>query len=341
MGWQMGYKQKVLTVSVAAYNVEAYLAEALDSCITRGLEGLEVIVVNDGSKDGSLQIAREYEKKHPDLFRVVDKENGGYGSTVNTSLALARGKYFRYLDGDDWFDGDGLDGLLNRLAFADVDAVYSPVVRVFTETGTENREDCFAFLGSEDMVLPIEELPSGAAPLACAMTYRTGLLREIAFSMSERLFYSDTEFAVEPLIAAENILITHGALYRYRIGREGQSISLEGRTRHYPDALRVVKGIVSKMVSVWHQHPTAGTTSLLLDTVLSGYTGVLLAKPSKEAKAALIDFDMWMRDYPDFYVAAGSESGAISLLRKTKYRAYFPLSLRARSKEKKRQAQCR
>ena len=337
----MNNMQKILTVSVAAYNVEACLAEALDSCMAKDLEGLEVIVVNDGSGDGSLQIAREYERRHPGLFRVVDKENGGYGSTINASLALARGKYFRYLDGDDWFDKDGLEGLLNRLASTDVDAIYSPVVRVFTETGTEVQEDRFAFLGTEDVVIPIERLPSEVSPLACSMTYRTDLLREIGFLMSERLFYSDTEFAVEPLVAAKDILITHDALYRYRIGREGQSISLDGRTRHYPDALRVVRGILDKMASAWHQHPTVGATSLLLETVLSGYTGVLLAKPSKEAKAALVEFDAWLRDYPDFYAASAAESGAISLLRKTNFLAYMPLSLRARSKEKKRQSQCR
>lgn len=332
---------KVLTVSVAAYNVEAYLAEALESCTTEGLEGLEVIVVNDGSRDGSLQIARAYEKKHPNLFRVVDKENGGYGSTINASLALARGKYFRYLDGDDWFDVEGLESLLNRLARTDVDAIYSPVVRVFTETGTEVQEDRFAFLGTEDVAIPIERLPFEAPPLACSMTYRTDLLREIGFLMSERLFYSDTEFAVEPLVAARNLLVTHDVLYRYRIGREGQSISLEGRTKHYPDALQVVKGIVDNMSSVWCQHPTAGATSLLLNTVKSGYTAVLLAKPSKKAKTALIEFDTWLCDYPDFYAASAAESGAISLLRRTNFLAYMPLSLRARSKEKKRQAQCR
>ena len=96
---------KTLTVSIASYNVEKFLRETLDSlCSPDIIEDIEVIIVNDGSKDSTVSIAREYVKKYPESFILIDKENGGYGSTINSSLSIANGKYFRILDGDDWVD---------------------------------------------------------------------------------------------------------------------------------------------------------------------------------------------------------------------------------------------
>ena len=97
--------KKILSVSIASYNVEKILSQTLDSCLVPEImDKLEVIVVNDGSKDGTAAVAEEYVKKAPETFVLINKENGGYGSTVNAGIQAATGKYFRLLDGDDWFD---------------------------------------------------------------------------------------------------------------------------------------------------------------------------------------------------------------------------------------------
>ena len=94
---------KILTVSVAAYNVEKFIRNTLDSCIAEEImTDLEVLVVDDGATDATAEIVREYEDKYPQTFRLIHKENGGYGTTVNRSMQEASGKYFRLLDGDDW-----------------------------------------------------------------------------------------------------------------------------------------------------------------------------------------------------------------------------------------------
>ncbi len=101
--------KKILSVSIASYNVEKFLDQTLESCLVPEImDRLEVIIVNDGSKDGTADVAKKYTEKWPDTFILVDKENGGYGSTVNVGIKTATGKYFRLLDGDDWFDKDGL-----------------------------------------------------------------------------------------------------------------------------------------------------------------------------------------------------------------------------------------
>ncbi len=106
--------EKLLTISIAAYNVEGYIRNTLDSLIVPEiLDKLEVFIVDDGGNDNTLQIAREYESKYPETFHAVHKENGGYGSTVNYSIAHATGKYFKLLDGDDWYLSRNLKRLIS------------------------------------------------------------------------------------------------------------------------------------------------------------------------------------------------------------------------------------
>ena len=86
--------EKTLTIIVPSYNSEAFLKKCLESFLVaediRG--GLEVIIVNDGSMDGTQEVAEGYCNKYPDTFRVIRKENGGHGSAINTGAAAAAGK---------------------------------------------------------------------------------------------------------------------------------------------------------------------------------------------------------------------------------------------------------
>lgn len=93
-----------LSIIVPIYNVESYLRECLDSLYK--IEGIdyEIILVNDGSTDSSLQIVREYEKQYGDKTIVVDKKNGGLSSARNAGLGRARGKYISFIDSDDFID---------------------------------------------------------------------------------------------------------------------------------------------------------------------------------------------------------------------------------------------
>ena len=83
---------KILSIIVPAYNVGKYLNEVLPTYVSSSLENaIEVIIVNDGSKDDTLDIANNYCKKYPSIFKVLDKENGGHGSTINAGLKVAVG----------------------------------------------------------------------------------------------------------------------------------------------------------------------------------------------------------------------------------------------------------
>ena len=130
--------EKLLTVSVAAYNGAATLQKALESCLVadESLQALlDVIIIDDGSTDGTAALAQAFVQAHPGSFRLVSKVNGGYGSTLNTAVELASGRYFRTLDCDDWFDTNALQTLLRRLQNCTADAVYTNY-RTVQENGT-------------------------------------------------------------------------------------------------------------------------------------------------------------------------------------------------------------
>ena len=73
---------------------------------------LEVLIVDDGSKDDTAEIAKRYEERYPNTFKLVKKENGGWGSTLNKGIEIGTGKYFKQLDGDDYFSHENLDDFI-------------------------------------------------------------------------------------------------------------------------------------------------------------------------------------------------------------------------------------
>lgn len=108
---------KILSIVIPTYNMEKLLEQCLSSLVVKEhLDFLEVLVINDGSKDKSSQIAHHFEDKYPQTFRVVDKDNGNYGSCVNRGLKEATGKYIKILDADDSFETSVLDCYLAYLS---------------------------------------------------------------------------------------------------------------------------------------------------------------------------------------------------------------------------------
>lgn len=281
--------KKVLSVSVAAYNIEQYLAETIDSCLAipdEYLKKLEVIIVNDGSSDGTLAIAKNYEEKTPNVVRVVDKPNGGHGSTINAALAVAQGKYFRYLDGDDWFERDGLIACLDNLSKTDADVYYSPFIQFYENDGTS--ELINSLEGVAPGIQPIDALVKGGIAAAHSLTYKTSLLRKLHFSLTENCFYVDTEYAFIPLAFAENIYVQFEPLYRYRLGRAGQSMSKEVREKRWRDVVTVCTRIYREIAqSAIEQGPNSYIWKCLIEVLLNPYLSVTAISPNKERYNAL------------------------------------------------------
>ena len=196
---------KLLTVSIAAYHVEDYLRETLDSfLIPEVTDQLEVLIVNDGSGEGVNEIAREYEANYPDVFRLIDKENGGHGSTVNRGIEEAAGKYFKTVDGDDYVSAEGLKELLSYLQTAEADLVVNDYHSFNDASGEMVSEMHHEFPGKEyRKIYAFEEVCGKVYINMHAATYRTELLKKMGKRLDEHCFYVDAEYNLYPIPAKE------------------------------------------------------------------------------------------------------------------------------------------
>lgn len=107
---------KILTITVPSYNTEKYIDECMPFLLDDSIvDDIEILVVSDGSKDKTVEVATKWSEKYPQTIRVIEKENGGHGSTINRGILEARGKYFKVVDGDDWVKTDNLVKLVDFL----------------------------------------------------------------------------------------------------------------------------------------------------------------------------------------------------------------------------------
>ena len=216
---------KTLTVIIPTYNMEKYLHKCLDSLIIDDnvlFSTLEVLVVNDGSKDSSSAIAHEYQSRYPYVFRVIDKENGNYGSCVNRGLKEAAGKYVRVLDADDTFDTKNFSDFLHFLADKDVDCVISDMMQV--DVLGESKEICRYNL-PEDRTSALEELGDAAYDLWMhCVSYKTENLRALNYHQTEGISYTDQEWICLPMSVCKSLVYFPKVVYRYLVGRDGQTI---------------------------------------------------------------------------------------------------------------------
>ena len=102
---------KLLSIAIPSYNSQDYLHHAVETLLSGG-DDVEILIVDDGSKDRTAEIADEFERRNPGIVRAIHKENGGHGDAVMTGLANATGRYFKVVDSDDWVDEESFKRVL-------------------------------------------------------------------------------------------------------------------------------------------------------------------------------------------------------------------------------------
>ena len=143
---------KLLTIAVPCYNSESYMENCVNSLLPGGDE-VEIILINDGSKDSTPQIADRLAAEYPGIVKVVHKENGGHGSGVNAGIEHATGLYYKVVDSDDWVDEQAYPKLLAKLReFADMvekpDAVISNYI--YDKEGAKHKK-VMKYTGTYDL----------------------------------------------------------------------------------------------------------------------------------------------------------------------------------------------
>ena len=246
---------KVLSIIIPTYNMERYLEKCLSSLIIDGLERVEVIVVNDGSKDRSLDIAQSFASKYPESFVIIDKDNGNYGSCINAGLYKATGKYVKVLDADDYFDTDNFAQMVSLLETLDVDLFLSDYTRVCDE-GVIKREylllpKCEIF----DFVAESKRFKKILLKIWMHhIVYRRENLIKINYKQTEGIFYTDNEWKYLPMSTVKSAYYWDRSVYNYLIGREGQSVNEDVVLKHINDDLVVTLSMARAYAEVQRQN---------------------------------------------------------------------------------------
>lgn len=245
--------QKILSIIVPTYNMENYLSYCLDSFfIRKNFDKLEVIVVNDGSKDKSLEIAQNYVSQASDVFKIVDKKNGNYGSCINAALPVAKGKYVKVVDADDSVNTDNLDEFISFLCENDVDLALSDFVLV-NEDRIVTKEIVY-HLGQS--LMPMEQIcvtERFKDMEMHAVTYRTELLLNIGYHQTEGISYTDQQWIFTPMAAVQNVGIFNKAVYKYWVGRAGQTIDPVVKFKKMADRTKYVLGMIAQYERIYNQ----------------------------------------------------------------------------------------
>lgn len=242
---------KVLTVAVPCYNSSAYMRKCLNSLVAGGNE-VEVLIIDDGStRDNSLEIAREYEKKYPSICRAIHQENKGHGGAVNTGIKNASGYFFKVCDSDDWFDGMAFPqflAVLRNLVKEEepVDCVFSNFIydkvdkkRKFTMQ--YRRYFPLNTVFGWDDIRPMDE---AHYVLMHSITYRTEVLRDFGLSLPEHTFYVDNIYAYEPFVKVKKMFYCPVTLYHYFIGRADQSVNEDVMYSRLDQQIRVTNRMI-------------------------------------------------------------------------------------------------
>ncbi len=224
-------KMKYISFAIPSYNSQDYMSRAIESILPGG-EDVEIIIVNDGSIDGTLQIAREYKERYPDIVKVVDKENGGHGDAVNSGLVHAAGKYFKVVDSDDWVDEEALLKILSFLKELEredkeIDMLVSNYV--YEKAGAE-RKKCIHYRNvlPQDKIFTWDEIGRFHLDqyiLMHSVIYRTSMLKLSQMTLPKHTFYVDNIYVYYPLPHVRKIYYMDVDFYRYFIGREDQSVN--------------------------------------------------------------------------------------------------------------------
>ncbi|MBQ2900587.1 MAG: glycosyltransferase family 2 protein [Agathobacter sp.] len=275
-----------VSVIIAAYNMEKYMDVCIESLLKQTLEEIELLIVDDGSKDGTLCILKEYEEKYPEKIRVFQKENGGLSSARNWALPHARGEYIGFVDSDDWVDEKMYQLMYETAKKEEADIVVCDIVEHFPDREVHhdytNVHNKFEFAHS-----------------ACNKIFRREFAEGITFPIG--LWYEDLEYNTKQLMKTENVSVVHEGLYYYNC-REG-SIMHNNNAKKNKDLLTVMNHVEEfAKINGWEEKYKEELEYLYIDHILLTAINRLEELDSDEKKQVIDELRNAVNEkYPHFY----------------------------------------
>ena len=328
--------EKILSIIIPSYNTESFMEKNIRTIIHEDIiDRLEILIINDGSKDGTLSTANKLRELFPDSIRVIDKPNGGHGSVINRGIKEATGMYFRVIDGDDYVDSLELCRFVTALDNIDADCVLGSYNTVSAITGEVKLQIPFE---NNKIIIPnriytIDRILPHITATIHAVTYKTDLLRKNYESIKvlERVFYEDMEFVTYPMVFAESVYISDTVVYQYLIDQANQSISLSNHRNRVGDSIKGVHAMIAHY-NEWEKGLSPEKSRYLINRInerVKGIYRLLISFPKdvNKHKEDLLAFDLQLRNDSGIIYHESSRDLIIKALRLSNFLAYRPLNL--------------
>lgn len=325
--------EKVLSVVIPSYNVEKYLEQTLESFVEISiLKDIEVLIVDDGSKDHTAEIGKRFESQYPETFRVISKENGGHGSTINRGIEECVGKYFKVVDGDDWVNTPDFKVLIEKLKSCDSDYIVTNYYEVNDQTGERTKKE-YSQLKKEEMGenrWSFRDTAKKVQPSMHALIFRSSILKEHQIRLDEHSFYVDVEYILYPLPYIESVVYFDLYIYMYRLALATQSVSMQGFRKHIQNHIDVIMHLTDfaekyrKNASEEEQVKVEFIGKRIAQMVGDQIT-IFMSYPVKDKgnKARFLGFDRELKEKSEWiYKLSSEESGTLKLLRQMNFKGY-------------------
>lgn len=241
------YLEKLITFAIPCYNSAEYMHNCIESLLSAGND-TEIIIINDGSKDNTGEIADKYASQFPDTVKVIHQENGGHGEGVNQGLRNASGKFYKVVDSDDRLNPEALSILLSKMrehnaAGTEIDMYVCNYVYDHWD-GSPQKAMKYSNVFPENQIISWDDtkrfLPTQYLMMH-SVVYRTQLLRNCGTELPKHTFYVDNLYMYQPFPYVKNIYYMDLDLYMYFIGRADQSVMEENVIKRIDQQLRVTK----------------------------------------------------------------------------------------------------
>lgn len=214
-----------VSVVIPVYNSEKYLKKCIDSLLEQTLKNFEIVIVNDGSQDGSQEIIQSYMENYPGMFKVLTTENGGQGRARNLGIQMTTGEYISFVDSDDYVSAEMLQEMYNKAKSENADLVtcnYSYV----DEKGKEKLMIPKVPKNQRDMFIDPDVSP-------CNKIYRGRILRNSGVKFPEGYFYEDTAYYFMLIPYMKNISTVQKSFYYYVLHGDSSVHGMQGeRVKH-------------------------------------------------------------------------------------------------------------
>ena len=296
---------KLLTFAIPCYNSQDYMENCIKSLLPGG-DDVEILIIDDGSKDSTGDIADAYEKKYPGIIRAIHQVNGGHGEAVNAGIRNATGLYFKVVDSDDWVDEEAYKKILDKLreltgGNQTLDMFIANYV--YEKEGAHHKKVMHYTNLPQNQIFTwndVSRFRKGQYILMHSVIYRTELLKSCGLVLPKHTFYVDNIFAFQPFPYVEKLYYMDENLYHYFIGRDDQSVNEKVMIGRIDQQIRVNKIMIDVMgeQDFSTKDPHLKKYMLIyLSKIMMVTSMMLILDGSKEALAKKADIWAYLKEH--------------------------------------------